>query len=441
MKVEVVMPQLGESVAEGTVVKWMKKPGDKVEKDELILEITTDKVDSEIPSPAAGILVEIITQAGETVEVGKAIAFIETDAKAAVTVKKAAPKADIAPARPSPRDSSVHDGSDRPGTKVVEYRRPGTQAAPVAAAPKRFYSPLVRSIAKTEGIPLAELESIPGTGNRGRVNKKDLLEYMESRQGGAGEAASPARLAPAPSYPRPTEAVQTIPMDHMRKAIAEHMIRSAQTSAHVTSISEADVTGIARFREANKRAFQNQEGVPLTYTPFFVHAVVKALKEFPFLNSSIEGDKILLKRAIHIGLAVSLENGKGLIVPVIRDAGEKNFLGLARSVVDLSNRARTKKLKPDDVQGGTFTITNPGIYGGLIGTPIINQPQVAILGTGAIVKRPVVINDAIAIRSMCYLSLSYDHRIIDGAMGTQYLQRVVQYLERFDPRELGWNVR
>ncbi len=264
---------------------------------------------------------------------------------------------------------------------------------------------------------------------------------MESRQGGVRAAASPARLAPVPSYPRPTEAVQAIPMDHMRKAIAEHMIRSAQTSAHVTSISEADVTEIARFREANKRAFLNQEGVPLTYTPFFVHAVVKALKEFPFLNSSIEGDKILLKRAIHIGLAVSLENGKGLIVPVIRDADEKNFLGLARSVVDLSNRARTKKLKPDDVQGGTFTITNPGIYGGLIGTPIINQPQVAILGTGAIVKRPVVINDAIAIRSMCYLSLSYDHRIIDGAMGTQYLQRVVQYLERFDPRELGWNVR
>ena len=428
MKVDVVMPQLGESVAEGTVVKWMKKPGDSIAMDELILEITTDKVDSEIPAPAAGTLVEILTQEGETVAVGTPIARIETEAGAA---------AEAVSSRPSSRDTSVHDGSDRPGTKVIEYRRPGAVIAKKSTTGKRFYSPLVRSIARTEGISATELESVAGSGDRGRVTKKDILAFLDTRR--SGTALSPALAAPA--LARPAGPVEEIPMDRMRKAIAEHMIRSVQTSAHVTSISEADVSAIVRFREKFKDPFRRQEGIPLTYTPFFAKAVVKALKEFPLLNSSIDGDRILMKRAIHLGIAVSLEDGKGLIVPVIRDADEKNFLGLAKTIIDLSKRARTKKLIPDEVQGGTFTITNPGIFGGLIGTPIINQPQVAILGTGAIVKRPVVINDAIAIRSMMYLSLSYDHRIIDGAMGTLYLQRVVQYLESFDPKELGWNVR
>lgn len=426
MKVDVVMPQLGESVAEGTVVKWMKKPGDSIAMDESILEITTDKVDSEIPAPAAGTLVEILTQEGETVAVGTPIARIETEAGAKA-----------APSRPSSRDTSVHDGSDRPGTKVVVYRRKGAVTAKKPTTGKRFYSPLVRSIARTEGISAAELESVAGSGDRGRVTKKDILAFLDARE--VATSVSPALAAPAMA--RPAGPVEEIPMDRMRKAIAEHMIRSVQTSAHVTSISEADVSAIVRFREKYKVPFRRQEGISLTYTPFFAKAVVKALKEFPLLNSSLDGDRILLKRAIHLGIAVSLDDGKGLIVPVIRDADEKNFLGLAKTIVDLSNRARIKKLVPDEVQGGTFTITNPGIFGGLIGTPIINQPQVGILGTGAIVKRPVVINDAIAIRSMMYLSLSYDHRIIDGAMGTLYLQRVVQYLESFDPKELGWNVR
>ncbi len=426
MKVDVVMPQLGESVAEGTVVKWMKKPGDSIAMDESILEITTDKVDSEIPAPAAGTLVEILTQEGETVAVGTPIARIETEAGAKAT-----------PSRPSSRDTSVHDGSDRPGTKVIEYRRPGAVIAKKSTTGKRFYSPLVRSIAKKDGISATELDSVAGSGDRGRVTTKDILAFLDTRKGGT--AVSPA--VTAPSVTRPAGPVEEIPMDRMRKAIAEHMIRSVQTSAHVTSISEVDVSAIVRFREKYKVPFRRQEGIPLTYTPFFAKAVVKALKEFPLLNSSLDGDRILLKRAIHLGIAVSLEDGKGLIVPVIRDADEKNFLGLAKTIVDLSNRARIKKLVPDEVQGGTFTITNPGIFGGLIGTPIINQPQVGILGTGAIVKRPVVINDAIAIRSMMYLSLSYDHRIIDGAMGTLYLQRVVHYLESFDPKELGWNAR
>jgi 2-oxoglutarate dehydrogenase E2 component (dihydrolipoamide succinyltransferase) len=438
MKVDVVMPQLGESVAEGTIVKWLKKPGDSIARDESILEITTDKVDSEIPAPAAGTLAEILTQEGETVPVGTPIARIETGAAAVAAVGTEKPAA-AEPARPSPRDTSVHDGSDRPGTKVIEYRRPGGRAAKPAAASRRFYSPLVRSIASKEGIPLEELETVAGSGTRGRVTKNDIMAYLETRTGGA--AAPAAAVAAAPAVPRPSTPTQVIEMDHMRKAIAEHMVRSVQTSAHVTSISEADVTGIVRFREQNKEAFQRQEGIPLTYTPFFVQAVSGALKEFPFLNASVDGDSIVLKRDIHIGLAVSVADGKGLIVPVIRNADEKNFLGLARTIVDLSNRARTKKLNPDEVQGGTFTITNPGIYGGLIGTPIISQPQVAIIGTGAIVKRPVVIDDAIAIRSMVYLSLSYDHRIIDGAMGTQYLQRVVRDLESFDARELGWHAR
>ncbi|MDE3058417.1 MAG: 2-oxo acid dehydrogenase subunit E2 [Bacteroidota bacterium] len=425
--VDVIMPQMGESIAEGTITKWYKKVGEKIGKDETLLEISTDKVDSEIPSPAAGVVAELLFPENETVNVHTVIARIQTDANATV-----APAARVS----EPQTSNLKPEPVRAKPETVVETR-AVDKEDVSAG--RFYSPLVLNIARTENVAMSELERIPGTGGNGRVTKNDILRYVQSKKGTSQptyqpvSATVPQALVPKPTVP--SAGVEIIKMDTMRKAIAEHMVRSVHTSAHVSSVTEADVSRIVAYRERHQASFQQREGFKLTYTPFFVEAVVRALKDYSWLNSSVEGDAIIVRKEINIGVAVALENG--LIVPVVKHADSKNLVGLARAVNDLSNRARMKKLSPDEVQGGTFTITNPGIFGNLYGAPIINQPQVAILGVGAIKKRPVVIDrdDAIAIRSMVYISMSYDHRIIDGALGGMFLQRVVEYLENFDTNQ------
>ena len=417
--IDVVMPQMGESIAEGTITKWHKKVGEKIGKDETLLEISTDKVDSEIPSPAAGVLAEILFPEQTTVGVHTVIARISASGQVSVPV-------------------SLPVSSPSSKVEAPKVSAPIVQSVMQQQVPTdRFYSPLVLNIARTENVAMSELERIPGTGSGGRVSKKDILAYIEQKKG--GKASVPSSGTPAPSYsaPKPSAPitypagrVEIVKMDTMRKAIAEHMVRSKHTSAHVGSVSEADVTGIVKYREKNKSAFEKREGFKLTYTPFFLEAVVKALKDFPMLNSSVDGDSIIIRKDVNLGVAVALE--KGLIVPVIKNAEQKSLAGLARSLNDLATRARNKKLMPDEVTGGTFTVTNPGGFGNLYGFPIINQPQVAILGVGAIKKRPVVIDNAIAIRSMVYISMSYDHRIIDGALGGMFMQKVVFYLENFD---------
>jgi 2-oxoglutarate dehydrogenase dihydrolipoamide succinyltransferase (E2 component) len=463
---EMVMPKMGESIMEGTVIEWKKKVGDTVQQDETVLEIATDKVDSEVPAPIAGILVEILVPEGETVEVGTPIAIIDTDANA-VVVNSAAQAPEPAPApEPDPAPTPTPDPTPDPTPAPLAAPAPETQDA---STTDRFYSPLVKSIAKEESISMAELDTIQGTGAQGRVSKEDLMNYIKSRQSGQAQAPAPTlsrpepapapASAPAPAQtpaPAPSSAssgaisageikvnwpsqnVEIIKMDRMRKLIAEHMVKSKQTSAHVTTFGEADVTKLVMYREKNKDRFFRENGFKLTFTPFFIEATIQAIREFPLMNSSVDGDNIILKRDINYGIAVALgESGSGgLIVPVMKNAGEMNLLGLARSVNDLARKARSKTLSPDDLTGGTFTLTNYGSVGNLMGTPIINQPQVAIFGTGAIVKRPVVLEtdhgDVIAVRHMVYLSMSYDHRIIDGALGGAFLQRVKQLLEDFD---------
>ena len=429
--VDVIMPQMGESIAEGTITKWHKKIGDAIAKDETIVEISTDKVDTEIPAPAAGILAEILFPAQTTVGVNTVIAKISTGAGTGVSSSVTASK--------QPQTNELkHDVQKQPQVTI---------AHPVAHEQNtsgRFYSPLVLNIARTESVTMNELETIPGTGANGRVSKNDILVYIQNRKG--GKVTAPVKNVSQPSYSSPKSGtlddsnrrpisypagrVELIKMDTMRKAISEHMVRSKHTSAHVGSLSEADLTAIVKYREKNKSAFEKREGFNLTYTPFFLEAVVKAIKDFPLMNSSVDGDTIIIRKDINLGVAVALENG--LIVPVIKNAEQKNLAGIARTLNDLATRARNKKLMPDEVTGGTFTVTNPGGFGNLYGFPIINQPQVAILGVGAIKKRPVVIDDAIAIRSMVYISMSYDHRIIDGALGGMFMQKVVYYLENFD---------
>ncbi len=411
--VDVIMPQMGESIAEGTITKWYKKVGDKIAKDETLLEISTDKVDSEIPSPSAGLVAELLFPEQKTVDVHTVIARIQTDVHAPLT------------SSPEHIQSKTQNPTLEIGSTIDSSLEPVTIRQSTSAATNRFFSPLVMNIARAEGISLSELEKIPGSGANNRVSKKDVLDYIERRKSGSATAHVKPSTAGTPSG-----SVEVIKMDTMRKAIAEHMVRSVHTSAHVGSVAEADVSKIVAYREKHKADFEKREGFKLTFTPFFVDAAVKAIKDFPLINASVDGDSIILRKDINIGVAVALENG--LIVPVVKQAAGKDFAGLARAVNDLSNRARTIKLAPDDVQGGTFTITNPGIFGNLFGFPIINQPQVAILGVGAIKKRPVVINDAIAIRSMVYISMSYDHRIIDGALGGMFLQRIVQYLENYE---------
>ncbi len=459
--VDVIMPKMGESIVEGTILSWHKKPGDIVELDETLLEIATDKVDTEVPSPAAGVVQELLFNEGDTVEVGARIAVIATEAEEAVSQTAQAPVTEPArPAAAAPKQPEVREEVGQPsGNGVVqapEVRETGP--IPRKDSDGRFLSPLVRSIAEKEGVSIRELESIKGTGREGRVTKEDLLSYIEARKAQpAGRPqevpaqpqvqrteVTPAVRIPMPAAEATYEAdydgrVEIIEMDRMRQIIAEHMVRSKATSAHVTSFAECDVTNLVKLRDRNKAAFEAREGVRLTFTPFFIQAALEALREHPIMNSSVEGTRIIVKKDFHIGIAVALGK-KGLIAPVIRNAGDKNLVGIARAASDLAERARNKQLQPDELQGGTFTITNIGSLGSLMGTPIINQPQVAILATGAIKKRPVVIEDpelgdVIAIRHMMYLSLSYDHRIIDGAMGASFLQKFVQVVESIDPNQ------
>lgn len=430
MKVEMLMPQMGESIAEATIAKWRKKPGDAVQKDEVILEISTDKVDSEIPAPAAGVLAEILFKEGDVVPVKQKIAIIETEAGAAA----AAPAAPSASSNGAAKSVAATPAPAAAREEVAEETREESG---------RFYSPLVKGLAEKHGIPLAELDKVNGSGQGGRVTKEDFLAYVQSKsQPAAAAAAAPTKAAPSAPAAKPTpsepvsadwnaDGTRVVAMDAMRQAIADHMVRSKHTSPHVYSVQEVDVTNIANWRAKNKGAFEKGEGFGLSFTPFFLEATVKALEAFPFVNASVDGKKIILKKHVNLGVAVALGN-TGLIVPVIKKAEEKNFVGIARSLNDLALRARNKKLVPDDVAGGTFTVTNPGVFGTIIGTPIINQPQVAILCLGAIKKRPVVIDDMIAIRQMCYLTLSYDHRIVDGSLGGQFLAFIRDYLENWD---------
>ena len=455
--VDLVMPKMGESIMEATILKWHKHPGDVVKQDETLLEIATDKVDSEVPSITEGVVEEILYQVNDVVPIGSVIARIRTgNGTAAATSAQAAT---TMPGIPTQAGTPIHAPAQATvlNTSAPNHHR----VAGVAPAPSgpRFYSPLVLNIAAGEGVPLSELESIPGTGNEGRVTKKDILQYIADRKSGhiAGgsstsgftqvASAAPVRTTETPVRTAETVAtqppmvissgnVEIIEMDRMRRLIADHMVRSVHTSPHVTSISEADVTHLVHWRDKVKKEFEKRENTKLTFTPLFIEAVIRCIKKYPLINSSVDGDKIIVKKDINIGMATALPAGN-LIVPVIRNADQLNLTGLARQVNTLADNARQNKLRPEDTQGGTFTMTNVGTFGSLLGTPIINQPQVAILAVGAIKKRPVVLEtsegDAIVIRHMMYLSLSYDHRIIDGSLGATFCSAVARELENFAP--------
>ena len=462
MATNVVMPQMGESIAEGTIVRWIKKVGDSVDRDEPLFEISTDKVDAEIPSPSAGVLTEIKVKEGETVPVNSVVAVIGAAGEAAAAPAPAGngkgASAVPAAAAGQPETSAPSTGTAVDDRTAASEARPSGAAAPSAspasstssgqAGPlskddlrRQKSSPLVRRIAKEHNV---DIQQIQGTGISGRVTKTDILGFIESGASTSSPqagASTPAHAQQAPQAPaarqmptpgpafRPGENVRIEPMSVMRKKIAEHMVLSAHTSPHVYSVYEVNFDRVSKLRDRMKAQYE-AAGAKLTFTGFIAKAIVDALRQFPMVNASIDGDNIVYKRDINLGIAVALDNG--LIVPVIRNADEKNLLGLSRGINDLANRARTKKLNPDEVQGGTFTITNPGIFGALYGLPLINQPQVAILGVGTIEKRAVVIDDAIAIKPMCNLSLGYDHRLIDGADAGRFLAYVKERLEQFD---------
>ncbi len=432
MGTNVVMPQMGESIAEGTITKWLKKVGDKVGRDEALLEISTDKVDTEIPSPAAGVLGQILAEEGKTVEVGSVIAVIAAEGeKTAEAPAARAPAATKAPAAVATK---------APAVAVAAPPPPAAPPVPAGPVPRvangRFYSPLVRTIATAEGVGEAELAKIPGSGAGGRVTGEDLKRYLSTRsRGGAGERA---QQAAAPAAGRDD---RVVPMDRMRGLIAKHMVESIQTSAHVYIMTECDVSGIVAFRERQKEAFAERTGEKLTYTPFFLKAAALALRDFPFVNAQVNpaAAQITLKGGIHVGMAVAVprdDGSFGLIVPVLRNADSMPLGEMARQVNDLAKRGREGTLKPEEPQGGTFTVTNMGVFGSYGGLPIINQPQVAILGLGAIQKRPVVVEDQIAIRSMVFLSVGIDHRLVDGALGGQFLEHIRWYLENFETWQL-----
>lgn len=412
MAIEVKMPPLGESVTEGIVARWLRQVGDQVEKDEALVEITTDKVDTEIPAPASGTLVEILVPEGETVPVGGVLARLETAAAERATPAAAAVEA------PEREESTARK-------EAPPAARGGSEETFVAQP----LSPVARNLAREHGLTDEDLAAVQGSGRGGRITKEDILQFLATRR--AAPAPATPETGPEPSKPAGKEGTRRVPMTPVRKMIAEHMVRSKRTSPHTYTVAEVDMTRIVRFREAVKERFRETNGFNLTYTHFILHAVVTALQAHPLLNCSVEGDEIVLHDYVNLGVAVALDNG--LIVPVIKHAEEKNLLGLARSAHELATKAQAKQLSPDDVQGGTFTVTNPGVFGNIFGLPIINQPQVAILGVGAIKKRPVVVEgDAIAVRSMMYLSLSYDHRVIDGAEAARFLQRVRNLLETYD---------
>ena len=442
---DVVMPQMGESIVEGTLTKWLKKPGERVERDEPLFEISTDKVDTEIPSPAAGTLAEVLVEEGKTVGINTIVARIdESGSGAAAAPAKAAapPKAEEKPApAPAPPPAAEPPKQETPSQETIQPTPSPEQVEDTA--PAGPLSPLVRKMARENNIDLAKVK---GTGAGGRITKQDVESYLASGAQAAPPAARPQAPQPPPAPPQAPAAASAPlpaggqartriePMSTMRIKIAEHMVMSKRTSPHVTTVHRVDMTKVAHMRERNKGVFQSNYGFSLTYLPFVARACVVALRQFPLLNASLDGNNIIYHNEIHIGIAVALENG--LIVPVIRGADEKNILGLQRSIVDLATRARSRQLKPDEVQGGTFSITNFGSFGSLIGTPVINQPQVAILGVGTVDKTPVVIHDAIAIRSICHLSLSFDHRLIDGALADQFMTKVKQVLESWSEEVL-----
>ena len=431
MATNVIMPQMGESIAEGTITKWMKKVGEHVDRDEPLFEISTDKVDAEIPSPAEGILTQILVKENETVAVNTVVAVVDGEG-AGVKAPTAAEATTPSPEAPSPAPAAPVTAAAPPSvTPLAAEDEESGEGEEVRT------SPLVRRIAREHNVDLSEVK---GSGLGGRVSKKDILDFIDQRRASASPAppmpvAAPAPIAPpvAQATPSPvtfTGAAQIVAMTPMRRQIAEHMVMSKHTSAHVYTLVEVEMTRVVGARERFKQDFEERNGIKLTFTPFFVRACVEAIKELPVINSSVDGTNIIYKRDVNIGIAVALENG--LIVPVIKRADEKNFLGVARAVQDLADRARSKRLSVDDVQGGTFTITNPGSFGGLFGLPIIHQPQVAILGVGAIEKRPVVRDAAIAIRHMVYLSVSYDHRVIDGAVAERFMGKIKKILESWD---------
>lgn len=437
--VDLKMPKLGESIMEATILKWVKKPGDTIAQDETVLEIATDKVDSEVPSTTEGILEEVLFKENDVVPIGTVIARIKVNDGQPNVYKNA---------EPSPVATEEYEEAEV--MESVPYQPGQFVASSATTGNNKFYSPLVLNIAMSEGLPLSELEHIPGTGQDGRVSKKDILAYIQQRKSGSNgvvrqvepeqvktmEMAEVQRHQPAPTnFTTSSGNVEIVVMDRMRKMISKHMIDSQNTSAHVTSFAECDVTNMVLWRERHKKDFEKREGEKITFTPLFIEAVVKSLKKYPWLNSSVEGEKIIIKKDINIGMATAMPSGN-LIVPVIKNADQLNLVGLTKQVNGLALAARSNKLRPDDTAGGTFTLTNVGTFGSIMGTPIINQPQVAIMAVGTIKKRPVVIEteqgDSIAIRHMMYISLSYDHRIIDGALGATFLNSVAKELENFD---------
>jgi 2-oxoglutarate dehydrogenase E2 component (dihydrolipoamide succinyltransferase) len=432
------MPKLGESIIEATITRWLKKEGDSVQEDDSLLEIATDKVDSEIPSPVEGRIIKTLFAEGDVVPVGKVIAIIEMDGDAEIDEE--------------PSKTEVHEEKENnaiSGSEVKEIQSE-IETGDFASS-TRFYSPLVKSIAKAENISLTELEQIPGTGTENRVTKQDILNYLQNRGQNKAEVraeapkqrdTAPAATIPLPKYeaPKVTSSMgdEIVEMDRMRKLIADHMVMSKHVSPHVTSFIEVDVTNIVNWRNKVKDAFEKRENQKITYTPIFIEAAAKTLRDYPLVNASVDGTKMIIRKNVNIGMATALPSGN-LIVPVIKGADRLNLIGMAKAVNDLANRARKNKLDPDEIQGGTFTVTNFGSFDSLTGTPIINQPQVAILGLGTIKKRPVVLEtvqgDVIAIRQIMILSLAYDHRIVDGALGGMYLKRIRDYLENFDANQ------
>lgn len=459
---DVIMPKMGESITEGTILTWHKKPGDKIEVDETIVEVSTDKVDTEIPSPESGTITELLFNEGDVVEVGKVIAKIDTgNGEAAPAEKKEEPKAEEkeevkAETKEEPKGEPKEEPKEEP-EEQEEHVEMGS-----ASLGSRFYSPLVMNIAKENGIGFSELESIPGTGKEGRVSKKDILSYLETRgqkteskpvpevkeepkqeKKEETKSVQPAAEKKKPSLPKfevdyNEEGLSVMEFDNIRQKMAEHMVASMGISPHVNAVAEVDMSRVDKVRKEINKDFEDKEGFKISYMPFIAEAVVKALKDFPLVNSIIDDSstpfKAIMRNKINLGMAVAMDNG-GLIVPVIHDADGKNLVGLARSINDLGKRARIKKLSLDEIQGGTFTISNFGVFGNIIGTMIINQPQVAIMGVGAIKKRPVAITtdegDFVVIRPMMYLTLSFDHRLIDGALGGQFIMRVAHYLENY----------
>jgi 2-oxoglutarate dehydrogenase E2 component (dihydrolipoamide succinyltransferase) len=439
---ELILPKMGESVAEATITTWLKNEGDFIEAEESVVEVATDKVDSEVPSPVSGTLVKIISSVNDVAQVGAAIAIIETEGSGETEAA-----AESAPA-PAPAVEEVVAEIETQVAAAAQTVAPAAPNAPIAKNSNgRFYSPLVRSMAKEEGIGQAELDQIKGSGKDGRVTKKDVLAYLEGGRTAPAAAPAPAP-APAvtPAAPKAPAATATpsitpsagdeiIEMDRMRKLIADHMVNSVQTSPHVTSFVEADMTKVVLWRNKVKKSFQEKHGEKITFTPIIMEAIVKAIQDFPMINVSVDGSNIIKHGNINVGMAAALPSGN-LIVPVVKNADQLSLLGLTKAVNDLANRARNNALKPDEISGGTYTLTNVGTFGNLLGTPIINQPQVAIMAAGAIVKKPAVVEtpegDLIAVRHKMFLSHSYDHRVVDGALGGMFVKRVAEYLEAWD---------